>query len=100
MPLYRKKPVVIEAVQWDGKDYDTLAGFLGPEMYSRVGFSSRVPGETPASVHITTLAGVMIASPGDWIIKGVKVEFYPVKDPIFQETYELATDETAPDLEA
>ena len=92
MPLYRKKPVVIEAVRWDGKDYDALAGFLGPEMYSHVGFSSSDPGEAPASVHITTMEGVMAASPGDWVIKGVKGEFYPCKPDIFDATYELVTD--------
>lgn len=92
MALYRKKPVVVEAERWDGRDYDALARFLGPEMYSHVSFSSPVPGETPASVHIATLEGVMTASPGDWVIKGVKGEFYPCKPDIFEATYEPVTD--------
>ena len=90
MAMYRKKPVVIEAVHWDGKDHNTLAGFLGPEMYSHVGFASSDPGEAPASVHITTLEGIMTASPGDWIIKGVLGEFYPCRADIFAATYEPA----------
>lgn len=90
MAMYRKKPVVIEALQWDGADYDALAGFLGPEMYSHVGFSSSAPGQAPSSVQITTLEGIMSASPGDWIIRGVKGEFYPCKPDIFAATYEPA----------
>lgn len=62
MPLFRKKPVVIEAEQWLG----------------------------PGTLEIPTLEGVMTASEGDWIITGVKDERYPCKPDIFEATYEPA----------
>ncbi len=80
MAKFRKKPVVIEAVQFDG----TLASIecLGiPECEQMLG--SR-------TVTINTLEGKMTAQPGDWIIRGVKGEFYPCKPEIFEATYEPA----------
>lgn len=43
-------------------------------------------------IHIPTMEGVMIASPGDWIIKGIKGEFYPCKPDIFEATYTKVTE--------
>lgn len=60
MPKFRKKPVVIEAEQWWG--------------------------HSPAAIE--TLEGTMYASPGDWIITGIKGERYPCKPDIFEATYE------------
>ena len=77
---FRKKPVVIEAVRWDG-DANTANSFLG-ESY---GVNWRYDGE---KLIIPTLEGEMIANLGDWIIKGVKGEFYPCKPDIFEATYE------------
>ena len=68
---YRKKPVVIEAFQWKPE-----MGEIGPVKQKFIGYV------------IETLEGDMTVSDGDWIIKGVKGEFYPVKDDIFQQTYE------------
>jgi len=76
---YRKKPVVIEAVQWTGVWDDDISSFLPAK-----GTSFDAEGE----LHIRTLDGVMAAGVGDWIIKGVKGEFYPCKPDIFAETYE------------
>lgn len=81
---FRKKPVVIEAMQYVGPDREREAGELAgwlqmgnaTFMFSREG------------VDITTLEGVMRADVGDWIIKGVKGEFYPCKPDIFEQTYE------------
>lgn len=77
---YQKKPVVIEAVQWDG----TLesANEINEFTHDTVTMSpiSKV-------IHIQTLEGIMTASVGDFIIKGVKGEFYPCKPDIFAETY-------------
>jgi hypothetical protein len=76
MPKFRKKPVVIEAVRWTGTNQDELARFMG------------VVGTCGGKVDIHTLEGTMKADVGDWIIKGVKGEFYPCKPDIFEATYE------------
>jgi hypothetical protein len=86
---FRKKPVVIEAVQWTGTNAnDILAFTLGQasvrdESFQRLSSSERV-------LVIETREGAMRAEPGDWIIKGVKGEFYPCKPDIFAATYDPA----------
>ena len=75
---YRKKPVVIEAVLWTGKNTNEINKFVSPN------------GVHDGKVVIQTLEGVMQGSVGDWIIKGVKGEFYPCKPDIFAATYEPA----------
>lgn len=80
MAKYRKKPVVIEAWQWT-EDMDR-----GREVWPPVPVR-RIDDGPP---HITTLEGDMTVSVGDWIIKGVKGEFYPCKPDIFEATYEAA----------
>ena len=74
---FTKKPVTIEAIQWTGK-LECLDPFNIPELHQSLGSSQ---------VGIPTLEGTMIASVGDWIIKGVKGEFYPCKPEIFALTY-------------
>lgn len=76
---FRKKPVVIEAVQWTGKNYEEVEEFCPSMLYAD---SSRT---IPV---IDTLEGKHSASVNDWIIKGVKGEFYPCKPDIFSATYE------------
>lgn len=80
---FRKKPVVIEAIQWTGKNYEKVMIFTA-EMPS---IHKPVEGRT---FVIPTLEGDMRADVGDWIIKGVKGEFYPCKPDIFEMTYEAA----------
>jgi hypothetical protein len=80
---FRKKPVVIDAVQWDG-DAHTANTFLG-ERYS-VDWEYAGQGN---AIRIPTLEGAMVGQVGDWLIKGVKGEFYPCKPDIFAATYEL-----------
>ena len=79
MAKYRKKPVVIEAVQWTGRNFKTISKFIKckHEFW-----------ELARTINIYTLEGVMEALQGDWIIKGVKGEFYPCKPDIFEQTYE------------
>jgi hypothetical protein len=89
MPKFRKKPVVIEAVQWDGQDYATIAQFVGAA--SQVVRNELSPTDT--TLLITTLEGDMIAREGDWIIRGIKGEFYPCKPDIFAATYEAVEPE-------
>jgi len=88
---FRKKPVVIEAVRLplstDLIGWGRLAAFMGTGDHWRVvDVSPRGHG-----ISINTLEGTMTANPGDWIIKGVKGEFYPCKPDIFEATYEPVT---------
>ena len=76
---YRKKPVVIDAWKWDGT-LSTLKSIDGIKVYWECGGGG--------SINIKTLEGYICASVGDWIIKGVKGEFYPCKDDVFQKSYE------------
>lgn len=80
MAKYRKKPVVIEAVQWRGENYAEVLAFAK---------TLRTGRDEDGSLRIPTLEGVMKAATGDWIIKGVKGEFYPCKPDIFDAIYEL-----------
>lgn len=77
---YRKKPVVIDAVQFDGTDESV--DWLEPQL-----ISGEI-GRACNKLYIKTLEGVMEASKGDYIIKGVNGEFYPCKPDIFEKTYE------------
>ncbi len=83
---YRKKPVVIEAVQWTGKNHEEIKSFCSKIRTSHNEF------EYGLAAIIPTLEGEMTASPGDFIIKGVSNEFYPCKPDIFDKTYEKVTD--------
>ncbi len=79
MGKYRKKPVEIEAVIWAGGNFDEL---------KTLGLSSLRT--IDSKLVIPTLEGEMLASLGDYIIKGVKGEFYPCKPDIFEMSYENA----------
>ena len=74
---FKKKPVIIEAVQFTGDNVDFIKEFTN--------YNSSI---CNSELNIHTLEGNMIASVGDWIIKGVKGEFYPCKPDIFESTYE------------
>lgn len=99
---YRKKPVVIDAVQWTGKNLREVVSFMGHNNFNRETFSLRESDEWEKYVaiveregfKISTLEGEMLANISDWIIKGVNGEFYPCKPDIFEKTYEDAA--TAP----
>jgi len=82
---YRKKPVVIDAIQWSGRNFKTI------EKFTKSGATKRdclVDGHN--CLIIKTLEGEHIASLNDWIIKGVQGECYPCKPDIFEQTYDLA----------
>ena len=113
MAKYRKKPVVIDAVQWfkngdHPKDHsvtimnplnyeyclsegEVVGRFHDPDL-KYVGVDNCPGCKKPYLEHgsVETLEGLMIVCPGDWIITGVKGEFYPCKDDIFEATYEPA----------
>lgn len=93
MTRYRKKPIEIEAIQYTGCNELEIADFMGvsvPDLHTRVDAVLRADGDYRKNSHIyiNTLEGVMTANYGDYIIKGVKGEFYPCKPDIFAETYE------------
>lgn len=76
---YRKKPVVIKAVLWDGEN--STASFIQDWCSNKVECGNGL-------LNIHTLEGIMRADKGDYIIRGVQGEFYPCKPDIFKATYE------------
>lgn len=88
---YRKKPVVVEAERFetnnepDDNNLNTLVEWInvetrGPSLMAR---------HDGTQIYIVTLEGTRIAQVGDYIIKGIKGEFYPCRPDIFEATYEL-----------
>lgn len=90
--LYKKKPVVIEAVQLAVDNFEEVENFIG---YDTIGFrfynheGDFLRKQNPQGLNINTLEGCMQAKLGDYIIKGVNGEFYPCKPDIFHKTYEV-----------
>lgn len=96
---YRKKPVVVEAIQltWDNwnKIFEFLGDIISVENPARMVQSySNTCGEFSPYIELTipTLEGDHIARHGDYIIKGVNGEFYPCKPDIFEKTYDIVED--------
>lgn len=82
MPKFRKKPVVIEVEQFTDENKNRVFNFITCNKVADFDESG-----SPI-LKIQTLEGIMVASLGDWIIKGVKGEFYPCKPDIFEATYD------------
>ncbi len=86
MPEFRKKPVAVVAVQWNG-DLRTLAELHPHQSHVEVEAAT-------GDLLIETLEGTMHAKPsrgarpGDWVVRGVVGELHPVRDDIFRQTYE------------
>ena len=78
---FRKKPVIIDAIQFTGENINEVESFMNPNHVVDTDCSD-------ISIKISTLEGEMTANIGDWIIRGVKGEFYPCKCDIFELTYE------------
>lgn len=89
---YRKKPVVIDAVQYDG-NFRSLDCFSINEVSH---FIVSKDSEGNQCIKIPTLEGEMTASVGDYIIRGVKGEYYPCKPDVFEQTYEKVEDGGTP----
>lgn len=92
MNKYIKKPIEIEAIQWNGNNLKEIMEFLDSEFpyednteYATRKFSYY---KTTNNLYINTLEGNMKANIGDYIIKGVNGEFYPCKPDIFEKTYD------------
>ena len=98
MGKYRKKPVVIEAIQFPT---ECFSGSPREMAIAMMGFEEAIAEFAPDNfrewkwrggkshgIVIPTLEGEHLATPGDWIIKGVHGEFYPCKPDIFEKTYD------------
>lgn len=101
MALYRTRPVVIAAERWDGTETclnETMLSFIAdgrpdfshlpkapddPHIHAGIGYIPML-----GELTIPTLEGLMTAMPGDYIIRGIRGEFYPCKPDIFEATYE------------
>lgn len=98
MKRYKKRPVIIEAVQWTGENLIEVTRFTGQKvnldseiiMAQWEKYTDLVASD---GLKIHTLEGSMLADIGDFIIKGVKDECYPCKPDIFSLTYEEVGDE-------
>ncbi len=103
MPKYRKKPVVVEAFHLVDLSYYTVKEalkFMGQPVNTYRGFGIEQPFDKYMQIVwennglvIPTLVGNHLAKVGDYIIKGVKGEFYPCKSDIFEQTYEEAIED-------
>ena len=87
---YRKKPVEVEAIQWDGINLSDIKDFVGESLICKIYDCAWEVNAAPviAELQIRTLEGNMSVSKGDYIIKGIQGEFYPCKPDIFEQTYE------------
>lgn len=93
---FRKKPVEVEAMQWDGRaesatsiidwilSHGSTARYVCADRNRCVAYD----GDSPHRIVISTLEGNMTASLNDWVIRGIQGEFYPCKPDIFAATYE------------
>ena len=96
MPKFRKKPVVIEAMQFTGNN--AIPADISLWMAGETIETECIDGKL--CLMIETLEGRMAASPGDWVIRGVAGEFYPCKPGIFAATYEPVEDDEAGAIDA
>jgi hypothetical protein len=81
MPKYIKKPIAVEALQWTGDNKTEMLRFCTS------GYILYPKHDNDPQLKINTLEGLMHARIGDYIIKGIKGEFYPCREDIFLETY-------------
>ena len=81
---FTKKPVTIEAIQWTGKNLREVITFIDSHPDTWEAYADLVARD---GLKIYTLEGEMLANVGDWIIRGVKGEYYPCKPDIFEATY-------------
>jgi len=86
--LFRKKPVVVEAVKWDGTSYPAVERFAG----AAVVLEADLPGQQPGRLQVwNDQEQAWIPCPaGHWVVRGVLGEFYPVSPAAVEETYERA----------
>lgn len=97
MAKFRKKPVVVEAIQWMGSNLEEIRNFVGNDLIENYikhfDIERTLIKQTLSGIAINTLEGTMIVNYGDYIIKGVNNEFYPCKPDIFKQIYEEVIDD-------
>lgn len=86
---YQKEPVIIEAVQWTGLNLEEIKEFVGKRLIYQISDAAWEVGKGAPHVlmQIYTLEGIHHVTVNDYIIKGIKGEFYPCKPDIFEESY-------------
>lgn len=88
---YVKKPIPIEAIQWTGSNRAEIANFCNQARFEYEDDGGWKDKQEFPTLYIITLEGKMKANNGDWIIKGVRGEFYSCAKDIFEETYDEYT---------
>lgn len=88
---YKTKPVEIEAIRWTGQNLEEIKQFVGDSLEYDIWDAIWETGMGRPHIYmkIRTLEGVMNASVGDYIIKGLRGEFYPCKPDVFEKKYEV-----------
>lgn len=81
MPKFRKKPVVIDAIQFTGQNHEEIFDFVGRESIGGMNAAGQF--------NVLTLEGFKPVGSGYWVIRGVAGEYYPCEPAIFHKTYEL-----------
>lgn len=89
MGKYRKKPVIVEAFQYDGDFMNADGTFYVPDWAKEAYEKGILYFKGQAELYVKTLEGDHHASVGDYIIQGVNEEIYPCKPDIFEKTYEI-----------
>ena len=92
MPFFMKKPIIVEAKQFTGSNIKGMLEFMGQKVSDPLHhkFSDYEDIVKEKGLHVQTLEGELMAKPGDWIVKGTKGEFWPVRNDIFSASYEPA----------
>jgi hypothetical protein len=85
--IYRKKPVEVQAIQWTGDNARALVEFTGKK-FDVFTEPCQEDLDATASVFDMLHSTWVLCYTGDWIIRGIRGEFYPCRDDVFRETYE------------
>ena len=96
---FKKKPVEIEAIQYTGKNDFEISKWSNDLVYPSPVLEPAENNPSGSYLQIKTLEGVMTAIVGDWIIKGVKGEFYPCKNDIFLMSYDVVIPKNVQDAQ-
>lgn len=96
---YTKKPIAIEAIQISENNSWAIEQWSNNKVITSPVLEPTISNPSGVYLQVYTLEGLMLAYPGDWIIKGVAGEFYPCKDNIFKLTYEVSDNEKCIDCD-
>lgn len=87
---YRKRPVIVDAIQWTGDNADEVTAFSGHRFDVLDPADATDDPDATAQVLDSLHSTWVLVRTGDWIIRGVRGEYYPCRDEVFRETYEAA----------